>query len=44
MGKVQLTGGRTIFNKFSNQRESISALYSGNSNFTPSSADLTETF
>jgi hypothetical protein len=46
MGKVQLTGGRAIFNMVfeSAGAESITASYSGNANFTPSSADLTETF
>ena len=46
MGKVQLRGGRAIFNKVfkSAGTESITASYSGNANFTPSSADLTETF
>ena len=46
MGKVQLTGGRAIFNKVFNSAgtKSITASYSGNANFTPSSADLTETF
>jgi hypothetical protein len=46
MGKVQLKGGRAIFNKVFNSAgaESITASYSGNANFTPSSTDLTETF
>ena len=46
MGKVQLRGGRAIFNMVfkSAETESITAFYSGNADFTPSSADLTETF
>jgi hypothetical protein len=46
MGKVQLRGGRAIFNKVFNSAgtKSITASYSGNANFTPSSAVLTQTF
>jgi hypothetical protein len=46
MGKVQLRGGRAIFNKVftSAGTRSITATYSGNANFTPSSAELTQTF
>ena len=46
VGRVQLRGGRAIFNMVfkSAGAESITAAYSGNANFTPSSADLTETF
>jgi hypothetical protein len=46
MGKVQLRGGRAIFNKVfkSAGAESITASYSGNANFMPSSADLIQTF
>jgi hypothetical protein len=46
MGKVQLRGGRAIFNMVfkSAGTESITASYSGNANFTPSSVDLTQTF
>jgi len=46
MGKVQLRGGRAIFNKVFNSAgtKSITASYSGNANFTPSSAVLSETF
>ena len=46
MGKVQLRGGRAIFRKVfkSAGTKSISASYSGNADFTPSSAGLTQTF
>jgi hypothetical protein len=46
MGKVQLTGGRAIFTKVfkSAGTKSITASYSGNASFTPSSAELSETF
>lgn len=46
MGKVPLRGGRAIFNKVftSAGTKSITATYSGNANFTPSSAELTQTF
>ncbi len=46
MGKVPLRGGRAIFNKVFNSAgtKSITATYSGNANFTPSSAELTQTF
>jgi hypothetical protein len=46
MGKVQLTGGRAIFTKVfkSAGTKSITASYSGNANFIPSSAELTQTF
>jgi hypothetical protein len=46
MGKVRLRGGRAIFNKVfeSAGTKSITASYSGNANFTPSSAGLTQTF
>ena len=46
MGKVQPRGGRAIFNKVfkSAGTESITASYSGNANFIPSSAQLTQTF
>ncbi len=46
MGKVRLRGGRAIFNKVfkSAGTKSITASYSGNANFTPSSAVLIQTF
>ncbi len=46
MGKVLLTGGRAIFTKVfkSGGTKSITASYSGNANFIPSSAELTQTF
>jgi len=46
MGKVQLIDGRAIFSKVfkSAGTKSITASYSGDENFTPSSAELTQTF
>jgi hypothetical protein len=46
MGKVQLRDGRAIFNKVfkSAGTKSITASYSGDPNFTLSSAELTQTF
>jgi hypothetical protein len=46
MGKVLLTGGRAIFtNVFKSEgTKSITASYSGNANFIPSSAGLTQMF
>jgi Bacterial Ig-like domain (group 3)/FG-GAP-like repeat len=46
MGKVRLTDGMAIFNKVfkSAGTKSITASYSGDPNFTPSSAELTQTF
>ena len=46
MGKVQLRGGRAMFNKVfkSAGTKSITATYSGDANFPPSSAELTQTF
>jgi uncharacterized membrane protein len=46
MGKVRLTGGMANFNKVfkSTGTKSITASYSGDENFTPSSAELTQTF
>jgi Bacterial Ig-like domain (group 3) len=45
-GKVLLTGGRAIFSKVfkSAETKSITVSYSGNANFTPSSAELPQTF
>jgi Bacterial Ig-like domain (group 3) len=46
MGRVRLRGGRAIFTEVfkSAGTKSISASYSGNANFTPSSTGLTQTF
>ncbi|MGA8490725.1 MAG: FG-GAP-like repeat-containing protein [Terriglobales bacterium] len=46
MGKVRLRGGRAIFKKVFTPAgtKSITASYSGNANFTPSSAELIQTF
>jgi hypothetical protein len=46
MGKVRLSGGRAIFTKVFKAAgtKSITASYSGDANFTPSSAELTQTF
>ena len=46
MGKVLLTGGRAIFTKVFKAAgtKSITASYSGNANFIPSSAELTQMF
>jgi len=46
MGKVQLRGGRAIFNMVfkSTGTKSITASYSGDANFISSSAELTQTF
>ena len=45
MGKVRLRGGQAKFNKVfkSAGKKSITAVYSGDANFTPSSAELTQT-
>jgi hypothetical protein len=46
MGKVRLSGGRATFHKVfkSAGTKSITASYSGDANFTPGSAELTQTF
>jgi hypothetical protein len=46
MGKVRLTDGMAIFNKVfkSAGTKSITASYSGDQNFRPSSVELTQTF
>jgi hypothetical protein len=46
MGKVRLRGGRANFNKVFNSTgtKSITATYSGDANFTPSAAELTQNF
>jgi Bacterial Ig-like domain (group 3)/FG-GAP-like repeat/FG-GAP repeat len=46
MGKVQLTSGQAVFTKLfkSPGTKSVTAFYSGNANFMPSSAELTDTF